>query len=172
MPLQFTSLHCILSFGKSLPYIKWICMCTVLYQERPDVPQFSAWHASKQLWHNSGGSSSHSSAQLVIFVIAVPSVVWCGEVRNMWLSGSCHGRCWSTLASPAAQKMLAQSVTCSDGKMCRCFIMLHPYIYIISTLLSCNIKHTFTISAYDAAYVDPSKNRGLSNELLSYWPTT
>jgi len=152
MPFHFTSLHFTL-----LHFIIWICMCTVLYQECPDVPHFSAWHVPKLLWHNSDGSPCNSSAQLVIFVIAMPNVVWCGEVKTMWSSGSCHGRCWWTLASPAAQKMLAQSVTCSDGQMGRRFIMLQPYIYIISMLLGCNVKHTFTISAYDAAYLDPSK---------------
>ena len=152
--LHFTSFYCILSFGKSY-HTSSGSECALC----PDVPQFSAWHAPKHLWHNNGGSPSHSCAQLVVFVIAVLSVVWCGEVKTMWGWGSYHGRCWWTLASPAAQKMFYQSVTCSDGKMCRCFIMLQPYVYIISMLLSRNIKHTFTISAYDAPYIDPWKNR-------------
>lgn len=157
--LHFTSLYCILSFGKS-------------YSTSSGSACALSCTKSALMCHDSL-LEMHQSICGIIVVAAHPiaplnlSFLWqqCQVLSDvlrsrLWWSGSCHGRCRWTLASPEAQKMLAQSVTCSDGKMCRCFIMLQPYMYIISMLLSCNIKYTFTISAYDAAYIDPSKNWG------------
>jgi hypothetical protein len=143
-------------------YIKWICMCTVMFKTQPDAPPCAVWHVTKHLWCNCNECLFHSSAKSSLLwqkraatcpLIMPHRVVWCGMIRTKCWSGQLC-RCWWAMVSPGAQIMPVQNVIHSEDKLWRSSIMLStspcggpPSCSPRVLSLSCDTNYTANISA-------------------------
>jgi hypothetical protein len=88
--------HCQHTMWWESLYIKWICICTVVFETQSDLPQCSVWRVLKHLWCNGDEHLFHSSVQLVIFVILArstcPLIMSHKELSSVLQSGICGGQ--------------------------------------------------------------------------------